>query len=307
MIGITDVDIYIPSQYVDNLSEHDRFQVDKDFITNKIGIHQCTRKGNDEVASDLCTKAYENILARHPNLSEKVDCIVVCTQNGDYSIPHTSAIVHGKLGLNQHCAAFDISLGCSGYVYALHVIKSFMADNDLKCGLLFTSDPYSSILDNDDKNTALLFGDAATVTLLTETPIYQIQKGVFESYGKGYEALIKRQNKPLFMNGREIFNFVMGSIPALINNCLEKNQLMAAQVDYFLLHQASKFLIDKLTDRLDCDSNKVPFSIQSYGNTVSSSIPILLKEYLTNSSASTMILCGFGVGLSMAATVLRKQ
>jgi 3-oxoacyl-[acyl-carrier-protein] synthase-3 len=307
MIGITDVDIYIPPQYFDNLSEHERFQVDQDFISNKIGILKTARKSDREFASDLCVKAFQNLQARHQDIKEKIDCLVVCTQNGDFSIPHTSAIVHGKLDLNQHCAAFDISLGCSGYVYALHVMKSFMADNNLECGLLFTSDPYSPILDKDDKNTTLIFGDAATVTVLTNNPTYAIKKGVFESYGKGYEALIKKHDKPLFMNGREIFNFVMGNIPSLINNCLEKNELIAEQVDYYLLHQASKFLVDKLTDRLQCDSNKVPFTIQEYGNTVSSTIPILLKNYLTDPFANTLLLCGFGVGLSMAATVIRKQ
>lgn len=306
MIGIQDIGVYIPQHRNDNLAMANHYQVDAHFITNKIGIHTTARKSNEEFSSDLCVKAFQDLMSRHPALASQIDCISVCTQNGDYQLPHTSAIVHSKLDLSSECAAFDISLGCSGYVYALHIMKSFMNDNGMHCGLLFTSDPYSQIVDKDDKNTHLLFGDAATVTLLTHDPVYTLEKGVFASYGKGYQALIKRPEAPLYMNGREIYNFVLKQIPGLIEKCLNKNNLSQDQVDYYLFHQASKYVIEKLTEKLQYDQEKVPFAIEEFGNTVSSSIPILLKEYFLTKKANTLLLCGFGVGLSMAATVIRR-
>lgn len=306
MIGIKDIGVYIPQARNNNFDMVDRYKIEPNFITEKIGIHQTSRMAENEQASAMCVKAFHDLQLNHPEIAEKIDCLTVCTQNGDYNIPHTSAIVHGKLDLPQQCAAFDISLGCSGYVYSLHVMKSFMEENDLKHGLLFTSDPYSLILDESDKNTNLLFGDGATVTLLTTDPVYQIEKGIFESCGKSFQALIKRPDKYLFMNGREIYNFVMQNIPKFIDKCLTKNQIPSDNIDYFLLHQASKYMIDRLISTLQYEPKKVPFSIQDFGNTVSSSIPILLKEYGLSANANNLLLCGFGVGLSMAATVIRR-
>ena len=306
MIGITDIGVFIPSEKINNFSRMEQFEINEEFIQKKIGIHELAKKNTNETASDLCVKAYQNLLKNHPDMDDEIDCVVVCTQNGDFTIPHTAAIVHDKLELKQQVASFDISLGCSGYIYALHVMKSFMMDNDLKCGLLFTSDPYSDILDKDDKNTALLFGDAATVTLLTEQPKYHLQKGIFESYGQKHKTLIKRAAEPLHMNGREIFNFVLGKIPDLVSRSLTKNNLTPHQIDQFLFHQASLFLIEKLTHRLQVEKSKVPFKCQLYGNTVSSSIPILLKEEIDAFDKGHILMCGFGVGLSMAATVLNK-
>lgn len=307
MIGIQDIGVYIPSKKQNNLSLAKKFGIDTDFISDKIGIEATSRRSDDELASDLCVKAFDALCEQRSVIKEDIDCIVVCTQNGDYILPHTSAIVHAKLDLPKSCAVFDISLGCSGYVYSLHVMKSFMQENQFKKGLLFTSDPYSNILDENDKNTSLLFGDAATATLLTDKPTFNIEAGVFESYGKGYQALIKRPDEKLYMNGREIFNFVLGNIPGLIEKTLEKNNVQQETVDYFLFHQASKYVIDKLIQRLQCNKEKTPFSISGYGNTVSSSVPILLKEYgLANSKTNTVLLCGFGVGLSMASTIIRR-
>ncbi len=123
--------------------------------------HTLPRKSPDQETSDLCVAAFQDLCAgRHIDVS-KIDCIVVCTQNPDSDgIPHVSAIVHGKLGLSETCASFDISLGCSGYVYGLSLVSSFMEANDLRKGLFFTADPYSKIIDMNDKNTSLLLGTA---------------------------------------------------------------------------------------------------------------------------------------------------
>ena len=308
MIGINNIGCYIASERISNLKKAEKHGVTHDFIAEKIGIASVARKKSAEKASDLCVLAYDDLVARvNESALDDIEFLCVCTQNGDYQLPQTSAIVQSKLGISKRCAAFDISLGCSGYVYSLHIAKSFMDACGLKKGLLFTSDPYSEIIDPNDKNTDLLFGDGAAATLLTDNPVFDLCDGVFETDGKIFEHLIKRDNEKLVMNGRGIFNFAMTHVPELVTRCLNANALGEEDIDLFLLHQASKYIIDNLRRRMKLEQEKVPFLIKEYGNTVSSSIPIALSEYLNKTDKKNILICGFGVGLSIAASVLRRR
>jgi 3-oxoacyl-[acyl-carrier-protein] synthase-3 len=308
MIGIKNVGVYIPDKRINNLNKASIYGVDTGFIKKKIGIAMVSRKKNSEMPSDLCVSAFKSLYDQEEtdlNIGN-IDFLCVCTQNGDFQLPHTSAIVHSKLGLNNRCAVFDISLGCSGYPYSLLIAKNFMEANLLKNGLVFTSDPYSRIIDESDKNTALIFGDAATVTHLTEKPIIEIQKGTFFSDGDNYHYLIKRENEKLEMNGRGIFGFVMKNVPDSVNECLNLNRLEKSDIDLFIFHQASRYVIDNLVNRLQLDKNKVPFNIEDIGNTVSSAIPILLNDILKKKRIKNIIITGFGVGLSIASLYVRR-
>ena len=284
----------------------EKFGVGPEFIKNKLGIGRLRRKSADQTTSDLCLQAFKVLAARVGGDLENVDCLCVVTQNGDHVLPHTSAVVHGKLGLGKSCATFDLSLGCSGYVYALSLIHSFMLTNRFQSGVIITCDPYSAILDHEDRNTELLFGDAATATWLGFDPVYSLKKGVFESFGADYRALIKEANKGLFMDGHSIFNFALRYVPLNIAKCLAQNGLEKKDVDLYVLHQASKFVIDMVTKRLGIEPTRVPFDIFEYGNTVSSSIPLVLERYLSDDAAQNVLVCGFGVGLSLASLLLRR-
>lgn len=308
MIGIKTIASYICEQKLSNKNRiFNNEVVNESFIENKIGITSISRKNYNEKASDLCVKAFDNLLKKNKDLDiASIDCLCVCTQNGDYNIPHTSAIVHGKLGLNKNCAVFDISLGCSGYVYTLNVMKTFMEANNFKNGLLFTSDPYSEIVNDEDKNTSLIFGDGASVTWLSDNYIYNIGNICTYSDGSQYNMLIHEHNKPLFMDGRIIFNFALENVPNVVNDTLQASNLYYDDIDLFIFHQASKYIIDNITRRMKLDKLKVPFKINEYGNTVSSSIPIILEDYL-NTATEKILLCGFGVGLSIASTILYKE
>ena len=307
MIGIKNIGVYVPEKRINNIDNLNRFGVDNDFLDKKIGVHAVSRKQDSELASDLCVSAFEDLLSKEPNLDRsQIDFFCVCTQNGDYQLPHTSAIVVAKLGCSSNCAAFDISLGCSGYVYSLLVAKSFMEANDMKQGLLFTSDPYSPVLDPNDKNTCLLFGDAATVTLLTDSPIFTIGQGAFDTDGTKYDNLIKRKNETIQMNGRGIFNFVMRYVPENVRRCMKLNGADEDGVDAYLLHQASRYVVDNLVHRMRLNPSKAPFTIQQCGNTVSSTIPLLLKDYVYDQEKQIILLCGFGVGLSVASVIIRR-
>jgi 3-oxoacyl-[acyl-carrier-protein] synthase-3 len=307
MIGIRDIEIYIPSKRISNYEKIGKFQISKEFIESKLGVKSVSRIKNSEAASDLCCMAFEKLIANKTKIKlNDIDVIIVCTQTPDYSLPHTSAIVHGKLNLPERIAASAISLGCSGYVYALAVIQGLMQASQMKNGLLFTADPYSKIINEDDKNTALLFGDAATVTHISEDPIFISGEFTFGTKGKDFEHLICRNNE-LVMDGREIFNFAAKKVPVDIKKALEINNLEVNDIDRFLLHQGSKFIIDFLIKRIGLPKEKTPYVIQDYGNTVSSSIPIMLKDFIFDKSINRILISGFGVGLSWASTVLRRN
>jgi len=236
MIGISQIGTYIPEEKVSNLDLLEKFDVSEEFVREKIGVLHRARKGPEQKASDLCVKAFEDLKRKTSFNLEGIECCVVVTQNPDFNIPHTSAIVHCQLDLPEDCASFDISLGCSGYVYALSIVMAFMQANGMKKGLLFTADPYSEVVDEDDKNTALIFGDAGTVSLLESSASLTPLAFDFGSKGKSYKGLINEEK--LYMNGRAVFGFTATVVPSSINKLLNKLSLTKENIDQFDLEQA---------------------------------------------------------------------
>ena len=306
MYGINTIASYIPNKRASNYLLKNKFEIDDSFIKEKIGVEGVARKEDNETITDLCLKAFDKLCLKNNFIKENIEVIVVITQNPDQNIPHTSAVLHDKLGLKENCAAFDISLGCSGYPYGLSIISSFMEKNNINNGLLFTCDPYSKIINDNDKNTRLLFGDAASVTLITNNPNYIFGKFNFGTIGSKGSALVCN-DKILSMNGREIFNFAAQYIPKDTLNVLVKNSLKVNEIDFFVFHQGSKYIIDTLIRRLNLDSSKVVYDISNYGNTVSSSIPIILEKLFKKEDIKKVLISGFGVGLSWSSTILIKN
>lgn len=308
MIGIKAIGAYVPPHSVNNYERIEELDTNADFIREKIGFESLSRKGSEQETSDLCVEAFIDLQNQVPIHVQNIDCIVVCTQNPDgVGLPQTSSILHHKLGMPSTTAAFDISLGCSGYVYGLNILQSFMVMNGFKNGLLFTADPYSKVLNKEDRNTELLFGDAATCTLLSEDPLYLIQKCRFATDGAGSNAIsVDRKTGYLTMSGKDVFMFTMKQVPSQIRQCLSDNGVSEDDIDLFILHQGSKYIIDNLARTLRVPPEKVPFQSAKTGNTVSSSIPLVLKNCL-NSGHEFILLSGFGVGLSWASVLLRKK
>lgn len=311
MIGINNIGSYIPQKFESNFDKKIKLNIEDDFIVNKIGVKRVSRKLSDEDTSDLCVKAFQRLQEKTGFQFKDVDCIVVCTQNPDGNgIPHTSAVVHGKLGFENNCACFDISLGCSGYVYALSVIQSFMLSNGLCSGLLFTADPYSKGINPEDKDTVLLFGDAATVTHLKEykngKAFWRTGKFKFSTFGKDGDALNNRSGF-ISMNGRAIFNFAMRNVPVQIKELLKEEGLSISDIDLFLFHQGSRYMIEQLRRLMDLSREQAPIQIAEYGNTISSSIPLMLEKYLNSNKQKKIVMSGFGVGLSLASCLIINQ
>ena len=305
MLGIEEIGSYIPHGRISNYSRKEKFGITDQFIEEKIGVAEVSLKEKEEDTSDLCVKAYQNLRVKKDISPDEIEVIVVVTQNPDYNIPHTSAILHGKFDIPNKCACFDISLGCSGYVYALSVIQSFMNANGMKKGLLFTCDPYSKIIDPDDKNTSLLFGDGAAVTLISDHPAYTFGKFTFGTMGKDYKNLICEDGK-LRMNGRAVFNFTAKVLPDDIERAAKINNVTFDKIDKFVFHQGSKFIVDTLTKRIGLPHEKVIFNAKNFGNTVSSSIPIILETEIHDKGNKLILLSGFGVGLSWSSSVLKR-
>jgi 3-oxoacyl-[acyl-carrier-protein] synthase-3 len=307
MIGIEAVGSYIPTVYVDNKSQAEKFGEKSSFASDRIGALKLPMKEAKEETSDLAVLAFQDLVSNSGLKLDEVECLIVCTQNPDEEgLPHTSAIVQDKLGLSKNVAAFDISLGCSGYVYGLSVIKGFMLASGLTKGVLVTSDPYSKIVNREDKNTSMLFGDAATATLISKEYKFSIGVPLFGTDGSGRENL-QCVDGVLQMNGRQVFNFAATNVPTQIRNLLARDNIEFDEIDVFLLHQGSKHIVTTIARKLGVNAEKVPIALENTGNTVSSSIPLLLERYMNNSSISRLVISGFGVGLSWATAILDRK
>lgn len=302
MIGIQSVASYLPKGRVDNLAQADRFETDREFVEQKIGVVTLPRFEEQDTVVSASVEAFRRLCERESIEVSEIDCVVLCTQNPDKGgLPHNSALIHAELGLPEDCACFDIGLGCSGYVYGLSIIQSFMVANGMRKGLLFTCDPYSRILDPDDKNTCLLFGDAASVTFISDTPRYTLFRAKFSTKGAGSIAL-QKNGSLLEMTGRAVFNFALQDVPKQIKRVLESAELEAEDVDLYLLHQGSRFMLENTIKRASIPAEKAPIRLSETGNTVSSSIPLLLEKELDN-SPGIILMSGFGVGLSWATAI----
>lgn len=308
MIGIKAIGSHVAENRVSNIARREQAGKDEAFIRDKIGFECLARRDPAQDTSDLCVAAFAALASRPDFDAELVDCLVVCTQNPDaHGLPHTSAVVHRKLGLGHDVACFDISLGCSGYVYGLSVVNAFMAANGLRCGLLFTADPYSKVIDQADWDTELLFGDAATVTWLGEDPIYRCRPAIFGTDGTlGHSIEVAERGGSLRMLGSNVFKFSMTVVPAQIQRYLKREALAFDDIDLVLLHQGSRFIVDNLGRRLGLAADKAPFEAGQTGNTVSSSLPLMLERRL-QAPPGRILMSGFGVGLSWATMVIETN
>ncbi|MCO8167327.1 ketoacyl-ACP synthase III [Pseudomonas sp. 21LCFQ02] len=307
MIGIKSIASYVPTAGVDNYAQGARFGKDEEFILGKIGSTFLPRKAAEQETSDLCVEAVNTLLANNPQLTrDSIDVLIVVTQNGDEEgLPHTAAIVQDKLGLSTRVAAFDISLGCSGYVYGIYAIKGFMEAAGLKNGVLVTADPYSKIVDTEDRNTTMLFGDAATATWLGEDAAWQLGKAKFGTDGSGAPHL-KVSNGVFYMNGRQVFNFALLKVPAHLHELLEESDLTSEDIDAFCIHQGSAAIVDAVARRFEEQPEKFVKDMVETGNTVSSSIPLLIEKHVLGSSWKRVALSGFGVGLSWGSAIIYR-
>ena len=299
----------------DLVEEFPEWSVEK--VASKIGIDNRFIADENLSTSDLAVNASEKLFKEH-NIDRKIiDFIILCTQSPDFALPTTACIIQNKLGLNTNCGAFDFNLGCSGYTYGLAIAKGLIESEIGHNILLITSETYSKYLSKDDKSNRTIFGDAATATLISHTGHASIEKFVLGTDGSGAENLIVRnsgskkeinESDRLYMNGPEIYNFTLKSVPKLVEGVLQKNNVLFSEVDLYIFHQANLFMLTHLRRKLKIEPEKFYSYMKKVGNTVSSTIPIALYHALKEDKikiGNTVLLAGFGVGYSWAGTILK--
>jgi 3-oxoacyl-[acyl-carrier-protein] synthase III len=318
-------------------AEFPEWSVEK--IEEKTGIIERRIASVNECSSDIGVRAAEKIFAGGTVSRNEIDYLLFCTQSPDYFLPSTSCIMQDRLGLHKNCGAIDINLGCSGYIYGLGLAKGLIETGQAHTVLFITAETYSKFIHPGDKSVRTLFGDAASATLLQGANMDSLRSSglyigpfVYGSDGNGAKNLIVptgglRENRTmasgiefedesgnvrsidnLYMNGSEIFTFTLNTVPKCVEELLTKAGKKIADVDLFVFHQANKFILEHLRKKIKIPEKKFFLSFQNYGNTVSSTIPIALKDAVTSDRLKPghlVLLVGFGVGYSWGATLIR--
>lgn len=328
---ISDIACYLPETVLlnDSLSQiYDGWTAEK--ILEKTGIIERRIAADDETATDMAIAAARNLFAKGKVDRDDVDFLIFCTQAPDYVLPTSACLVQHALGLRKSTGAVDINLGCSGFVYALALANGMIASGAAGCVLILTADTYSKFIHPLDKSVRTLFGDAATAVAVTADDTASVGPFVFGTDGGGAKSLIVetggartprsaetavpatdssgnvRSRDNLYMDGAAVLNFALREVPKAVDVLLEKAQVGRDQVDAFVLHQANQFMLEALRKKLGIPTSKLPVYYERVGNTVSSTIPLVLNEMLNAGTlrARRIMLVGFGVGLSWAACLL---
>jgi 3-oxoacyl-[acyl-carrier-protein] synthase-3 len=327
------ISYYLPNYNLNNAvieKEFPEWSIDK--IASKTGINNRYIAASDETAVDMAVKASEKLFLEHNIEKDEIDFLILCTQSPDYFLPTSACVIQERLGLNTSIGAFDINLGCSGFVYGLGVAKGLIATGQAKNILFITAETYSKFIHPKDKSNKTIFGDAAAATLISIDGFAEIGNFVYGTEGKGAENLIvkngglrnyKKQSEIiideynnyisddyLFMNGSEIFLFTLSAVPKLIRNTLVKNNITIEEVDLFIFHQANRYMLENLRKKLSIPEGNFYLYLEDCGNTVSSTIPIALYHARKDNlllSEKKVLLAGFGVGYSWAGSVLKIE
>ena len=326
---IKNISYYLPQNILTNkMLEKEFSNWSSEKIEKKVGIKERHIAAEGQTALDL---GYEAALKLFKNEDKgEIDFLLFCTQSPDYYLPTSACILQKRLGLKNNIGALDFNLGCSGFIYGLALAKSIINTNIARNVLLVTAETYSKYIHPLDKSTRSIFGDASAAVLISKSEKNQILEFCLGTDGSGYENLIVptgghrnkydlsheevedsfgniRSKNNLFMNGQEIFNFTIKNIPGVFNKALEKNNLTIGDIDYVIFHQANKYMIEYLRKKCEIPENKYHLDMLNYGNTVSSTIPISLKDSIDENiikKGDKVILVGFGVGYSWGATII---
>jgi 3-oxoacyl-[acyl-carrier-protein] synthase-3 len=331
------VDYFLPAQTLTNddlARDYPEWQAEK--TQKKIGIVSRRIAARDEYASDLAVEAARRLLDRGFCRAQDVEFILMCTQSPDYLLPSTACLVQHRLGLSKSVGALDINLGCSGYVYGLSLAAGLIATGQARNVLLLTADTYSKHMEPSDLNVRAIFGDGAACTLLEarsqgpEGGGDWIGPFVFGTDGGGAEDLILRRGgtrgvagmavasadagssttapPALTMNGPAVFSFALREVPLAVTRLLACAGIGLDAVDMFVFHQANGFMLEHLRTKIGIPQHKFAYALEDCGNTTSSSIPIALARLAAEGrirQGERLMLVGFGVGYSWAASLMR--
>jgi 3-oxoacyl-[acyl-carrier-protein] synthase-3 len=295
-------------------------------IAEKTGIYSRTIAAADETASDLAVRAAEKLFRENGVDPKSIDFVLLCTQTPDYPLPTTACLVQDRLGLRTNCGALDFNLGCSGFVYGLSLAEGLIASGQCRRILLITAETYSKYILDDDRSIKPIFSDAAAATLIEAQEGIAINGFEFGTDGSGADTLIvadggsrpigcaikprnrKRWSSRLYMDGPSLMSFTVGAIPQMVREMIAKQGFAPEQIDWFLMHQATRKMLEHLQTALHTDDDHLPIRLAHRGNTVSCTLPILIDDLRQEGklkAGDVSVLVGFGVGWSWAGCVWR--
>lgn len=330
MAFIKAISYYLPNKVVSNeelIKEFPEWSVDK--VAQKVGVESRHIAGENETAGDLAEKAARKLFEESKIDPQSIDFLMLCTQSPDYFLPSTACILQDKLGIPTTAGAFDYNLGCSGCIYGMALAKGLISAGIAKNVLLLTAETYNKYLHPVDKSNRSIFGDGAAACLISTDGFAEIGEFSLGTDGRGANNLIVKTGAArcklstgkyvedeeghiwyddyLYMNGGAIFNFTLDAVPAMMKEILEKNNFEKDQIDFYIFHQANKFMLNTIRKVCVLPKEKFYVNLANTGNTVSSTVLIGIKDCIDNqiiNAGDKVMISGFGVGLSWGGTIL---
>jgi len=301
---------------------------DLDLIYEKTGIASRHIAAEGECASDLAVHAAQGLFHQYDIDPRSIDFVLLCTQTPDYPLPTTACLLQSRLGLKTSVGALDFNLGCSGFVYGLSLADGLIQSGAARRVLLLTAETYSKYIHSGDRSLRTIFGDGAAATLVEAADEPTLWAFQFGTDGTGADTLLvtkggarpeeqaikprhrQRWESALYMDGPSLINFTVAAIPSLVTNILTSAKLTDSDIDLYLFHQATLKMLDQLRDRMGISSERLPIVLEHVGNTVSSTIPILIdtlrKDGRLKRGMKNMLV-GFGVGWSWAGCMWSER
>jgi 3-oxoacyl-[acyl-carrier-protein] synthase-3 len=333
-ISIKGISCCVPKNMERNIDLDILTQEEIQKFVEATGVEERRIATKEICTSDLCCEAAEKLIKDLNWQKEEIEILVFVSQTADYILPVSAAILQDRLGLSTNCIAFDVPLGCSGYVYGISIIAAMMKATGLKKGLLLAGDTSSKLLSKTDKSTVPLFGDGGSATAFEFDENADDLLFDLGTDGSGYKTImindggsrnrinadsllyqtispgIERNACQLVLDGMDVFSFGISQAPKTVNKLIEKFELDKESINHFVFHQANLMMNKMIVKKLKLPIEKVPYSLKEFGNTSSATIPLTIVAELKNDLTNTtkdLILCGFGVGLSWGTAKIRLQ
>lgn len=323
-IRITGVAAAVPSERIIVSDFYEIFG--EDYVrkfSESTGVSEFRKTQRRQTASDLCFAAAENIMNKKGIGREEIGLLLFVAHSTDYRRPATACVLHKRLGLAKNCAAFDIGLGCSAFVYGLQTACSMMECSDIKKALVLVGETLTKMVNPKDKSLAMLFGDGGSAVLLEKTEDISEISGVLNTDGSGYRAIIApaggfrnmnashgdflwpdgnvRSLYNTIMQGEDVFSFTISDVYRTVKDFLKHTHTSVQDYDFFAFHQANQLIHKLLCKKLKVPEDKMPLCLGRYGNSSAAAIPLVICDQLGDNDTEkdiSFLMCGFGVGLS---------
>ena len=304
------IEYYLPKKIENNkIFKKNNPGVNIDRIKAKTGINNRFISSEKETVIEISIKAINKILKKFPK--KNIDFLILVSQTSNYRIPTSACIIQNKLDLRKNIIAFDINLGCSGFIYALRMASSLIESKQVNNGLIVCADTYTKHISKTNTACRPIFSDAAAATLISKSKKNRIGPFELGADGSGADALLlSSETNEIVMNGAKVLTFAMDVVPNNVEALLKRIKISKKKIDKFIFHQASKYILDNISRRLSLAKEKTFENYGKVGNTISASIPIALKDACTKKKIlnnNKIIIAGYGVGLSWGITLIKKN